>query len=177
MPKIFRPFETAMNFVWQWEGGFSNDPDDPGGATNFGITLRTAIENGMDIDHDGDVDVDDIRKMTPEAAMVVYKNKYWSPIFNAVPNIPWAVAIAGFDAAVNCGPARAKKWVVDAMKTDNPVRAVNESRRTHYLNAIAKNPALAKFRNGWFNRVNDLAKLLDILDRDLKDGAIAPPPL
>lgn len=177
MPKIFRPFETAMDFLWRWEGGFSNDPADPGGATNLGITLRTAIENGMDIDLDGDVDVDDIKKMTPEAAMAVYKNKYWSPIFNVVPNLPWSVAIAGFDAAVNCGTERAKKWVVDAMKTDNPVRAVNEFRRIHYLNIIARNPSLAKFRNGWNNRVNDLSKMLDILDRDVKDGTIAPPPL
>lgn len=176
MPKIFRPFESAMEFLFQKEGGFSNDKDDPGGATNLGITLRTARENGLDIDGDGDVDIDDIRQMTPDVAMAVYKNKYWSPLFNDNPDLPWAVAIAGFDAAVNCGINIAKKWVSDAMKTTNPIKTINNLRRVYYSNIIIKNPVLAKYRNGWNNRVNDLEKYIDILDRDLKDGVIAPLP-
>lgn len=173
MPKIFRPFEAAMDFVAQWEGGFSNDKDDPGGATNFGITLQTAKENGLDIDGDGDIDVDDMKKMTMEAALAVYKNKYWNPL----PIMPWNVAIVAFDAAVNCGVERAKKWAQDAMKTPDPVRAINESRRIYYNLIISRNPILAKYRNGWNNRVNDLTKYVEILDRDFKDGAIALPPV
>ena len=175
MPKIFRPFEAAMDFVAQWEGGFTNDKDDPGGATNFGITLQTAKENGLDIDGDGDIDVDDMKKMTPEAALAVYKNKYWSPLF-VIPNLPWNVAIVAFDAAVNCGVEHAKKWAQDALKTQNPVRAINEYRRTYYNSIIARNPTLAKYRKGWNNRVNDLSKFVDILDRDLKDRIIAEKP-
>lgn len=176
MPKIFRPFESAMEFLLQKEGGYSNDPDDPGGATNYGITIQTARDNGMDIDGDGDVDVDDIRNMTVEAAYAVYKNKYWSPLFHVVPDLPWDVAIVGFDAGVNCGVERAKKWVQEAMKTPNPVKTINNLRRIHYSTIISKNPKLAKYRNGWNNRVNDLEKYTDILGRNLEDGIIAPVP-
>lgn len=176
MPKIFRPFEAAMAFVWEFEGGYSNDPDDPGGATNFGITLATAKANGLDIDGDGDVDVDDIKQMTPEASLAVYKDKYWNPLFNVVSDLPWNVAVVAFDAAVNCGVSRAKKWVADAMKSGNPVKAINNYRRVHYSDIISRNPTLAKYRNGWNRRVNELEKLVDIEERNLKDGvtAIAP---
>jgi len=173
MPKIFRPFEEAMNFVWQWEGGFSNDKDDPGGATNFGITLATARANGLDIDGDGDIDIDDIRKMTPEAAYAVYKNKYWSPIFNAVSDIPWDLAIVAFDAAVNCGPERVVGWVKEAIKQKNPAKALNQARRVYYNTIISKNPTLRKYKQGWENRVLDLEKLLTIRTRELTDGDIA----
>lgn len=175
MPKILRPFEEAMTFVWEKEGGFSNDPDDPGGATNYGITLQTARENGLDIDGDGDIDVDDIKQMTPEAALAVYKNKYWSPLFDVDLNLPWDIAIAAFDAGVNCGVSRAKKWVADALKTSNPLKVLNTYRRIHYSVIISKNPVLGKYRNGWNNRVNDLEKYIDILRQDISDGVISGP--
>lgn len=161
MPKIFRPFERAMDFLWKWEGGYSNDPADPGGATNFGITLATAKANGMDIDGDGDVDVDDIRLMTPERAMPVYKHKYWDEVNGN--GLPWDVAIAAFDAAVNVGPGRVNQWLIKAMVDKNPVRSLNEQRRSFYNLIIQKNPALKKFKNGWYNRVNDLDKYLSVL--------------
>ena len=53
------------------EGGFVNDPDDPGGATNLGVTLATARRLGLDKDGDGDVDVADVKRLTPADAEAV----------------------------------------------------------------------------------------------------------
>lgn len=48
------------------EGGYVNDPDDPGGATNFGVTIHTMRRLGLDLTGDGQVDVRDVRKLTQE---------------------------------------------------------------------------------------------------------------
>jgi len=63
--------------IFKWEGGFVNDPLDLGGATNMGVTLATWRQVGYDKDGDGDIDVDDIRKLTREDATVVLKKFYW----------------------------------------------------------------------------------------------------
>ena len=46
------------------EGGFVNDPDDPGGATNFGVTIHTMRRLGLDLTGDGQVDISDVRSLT-----------------------------------------------------------------------------------------------------------------
>ncbi|MGR3585419.1 MAG: glycosyl hydrolase 108 family protein, partial [Pseudooceanicola nanhaiensis] len=51
------------------EGGYVNDPGDPGGATNFGVTVHTMRRLGLDLDGDGDVDAADVRRLTREQAL------------------------------------------------------------------------------------------------------------
>lgn len=79
-------FSPALPILLAHEGGFVNDPDDPGGATNFGISLRTLQKVGdldgdgeldFDIDGDGDVDVDDIRDMPIAKVRQFYKAQFW----------------------------------------------------------------------------------------------------
>jgi len=168
MPKIFNPFEEAMTFLWEFEGGFVNHPNDPGGATNLGITLNTAKDNKLDMDGDGDVDIDDIKNLTPEAAYGVYRAKYWDAIGGSA--LPWDVAIVAFDAAVNCGVHRALDWINQAKGTNNPVQHIMELRRSHYGRIISKNPGLAVFKNGWYRRVNELAKYIDVLRKDRSEN-------
>ena len=79
-------FEPALKVLLEHEGGYSNDPDDPGLATNHGWSLRTLQKMGDvdgdgwlegDLDRDGDVDVDDIKILDPETAGHYYKTQFW----------------------------------------------------------------------------------------------------
>lgn len=83
------------------EGGFVDDPDDPGGPTNFGVTLDTLRRLGIDLDRDGDVDLADLKQLTEARAGMIFKDHY----FNA-PGISWLpepVQASVFDMYVNAG--------------------------------------------------------------------------
>ncbi len=83
------------------EGGFVNDPDDPGGATNLGVTLATARRLGLDKDGDGDVDVADVKRLTPEDAEAVYLQHYFER--PKVDRLPEVLQASVFDMYVNAG--------------------------------------------------------------------------
>ena len=59
-------------FILKWEGGFVNDPDDLGGATNMGVTIGTWKSCGYDKDGDGDIDVDDLHLLTSAILLINY---------------------------------------------------------------------------------------------------------
>ncbi|NRB02235.1 MAG: peptidoglycan-binding protein [Rhodobacteraceae bacterium] len=83
------------------EGGFVNDPDDPGGATNFGVTIHTMRRLGVDMDHDGDVDVEDVRQLTKAKAVRIFVRHYFEkPGIGALPE-PLQPSV--FDMYVNAG--------------------------------------------------------------------------
>lgn len=70
--------EVLWPFVKSYEGGFVDDPDDSGGATNMGVTIGTWKAQGYDKDGDGDIDVDDLRKITEADARAIFKRNYWN---------------------------------------------------------------------------------------------------
>ncbi len=83
------------------EGGYVNDPDDPGGATNFGVTIHTMRRLGLDLDGDGDVDARDVRRLTKAQARDIFvKNYFHDPGISRLPAVLHATV---FDMQVNAG--------------------------------------------------------------------------
>ncbi|WP_299148937.1 holin-associated N-acetylmuramidase [uncultured Tateyamaria sp.] len=83
------------------EGGYVNDPDDPGGATNFGVTIHTMRRLGLDLDRDGDVDVRDVRRLTRAQAVDIFVTHYFErPRIAELPDVLHATV---FDMYVNAG--------------------------------------------------------------------------
>jgi lysozyme family protein len=153
-------FKIAFDFTRKWEGGYNDLPNDPGGATNHGITIHTAKAHGIDVDGDGDTDKDDMRKLPLEIAEQIYKASYWNACDCDSYDLCFSVAL--FDTAVNCGVSRAKKW---ATESNGDVHRLIELRTIHYI-TLNDNQKFKPFFKGWMNRVNDLKKYLTIIERE-----------
>ena len=83
------------------EGGYVNDPDDPGGATNHGVTIHTLRRLGIDNDRDGDVDAEDVKRLTGEQAVAIFLQHYF--IAPRIADLPPALHETVFDMYVNAG--------------------------------------------------------------------------
>lgn len=83
------------------EGGYVNDPDDPGGATNYGVTIHTMRSLGLDLDRDGDVDAHDVRALTHAQAVQIFVDHYFHK--PRVDLLPEALQASVFDMYVNAG--------------------------------------------------------------------------
>ncbi|RKZ12239.1 hypothetical protein DRQ32_04160 [bacterium] len=103
-------FEDAIGYVMVNEGGYADHPSDPGGVTNYGISLRYLKGTGEhgDLDGDGDIDADDVREMTYDEACGFFRRDFWDRLpLDAVGS--QAVATRVLDMAVNMGPKAAVK--------------------------------------------------------------------
>ena len=136
-------FESALKFSLLWEGGekYTNDPDDPGGETKYGISKRAHP-------------TEDIKNLSYERAAQLYRPGYWFE------GLSEPLATVAFDTAVNVGRGRVSRWL-EPLETMDPVtaaKALCDRRAEHYREIMKKNPKLLKYRNGWFNRLNALRK-------------------
>lgn len=164
--------EAAVAYALKNEGGYGNDFSDPGGPTNYGVSLRFLRDAGIDIDGDGDVDIDDIRGVTKAKAGQIFLERFWVSVFDEMPP---ASAIRIFDHAVNAGPKsaivvlqRALRAVGVTLKDDGvagpltrlaAVRAPAElifaircERAGFYRSLAQQRPQLDRFLAGWLNR-------------------------
>lgn len=83
------------------EGGYVNDPDDPGGPTNRGVTLRTLQRLGQDLDGDGAVTSGDLKRLSHEQAREIFITHYFHrPKIDALPE---CLQASVFDMYVNAG--------------------------------------------------------------------------
>jgi len=97
-------FARCLAFVLQWEGGFVNDPRDPGGATNMGVTRATLSRwRGRP------VSVAEVQRLTRDEATKIYRARYWAPISGDA--LPVGVDLIALDIAVNMGVSRALTWL------------------------------------------------------------------
>ena len=102
--------ERAIPKILKHEGGYVNNPADPGGATNKGITIATFrryIKPGGTIA--------DLKALTEAQAVVVYKRQYWDAV--SADLLPSGVDYAVADFAVNSGPSRAGKYLQKVVGT------------------------------------------------------------
>ncbi|MFD1341862.1 holin-associated N-acetylmuramidase [Litorisediminicola beolgyonensis] len=83
------------------EGGYVNDPDDPGGATNFGVTLGTLARLGRDLDGDGRVTERDVKLLTRAQATEIFILHYFER--PGIGRLPEALQASVFDMYVNAG--------------------------------------------------------------------------
>lgn len=83
------------------EGGFVNDPDDPGGATKHGVTIGTMRRLGLDLDGDGDVDVADVRILSRAKAAEIFERDYYHAA--GIPRLPEPLRASVYDMNVNAG--------------------------------------------------------------------------
>jgi len=93
-------FQTALALVLRHEGGFVHHPDDPGGATKFGITQET-LSRARGVP----ATVADVRRLSKAEAAEIYRRFYWEAV--RADELPPGLQLALFDLAVHSGPKRA----------------------------------------------------------------------
>jgi len=150
-------FDDIIEVVLHHEGGYVNDPDDPGGETNFGIAKRSHPDV-------------DIANLTKEGAKEIYKEHYWDR--NKVESLSEDLRHIYFDMCVNQGRGRAVKilqkaanakganLVVDGGMGPKTIAAmkgvelqrVRAYRVKYYADLVTRKPDLEKFYFGWFRR-------------------------
>lgn len=93
-------FDQAFDRLLGHEGGYVNDPKDPGGETNWGITIAVARAEGY---------TGPMRDLPAAKAKEIYRAKYWAPV--RADELPDSVRFDVFDAAVNHGVGQSAKWL------------------------------------------------------------------
>ncbi len=139
-------FQRALEFTLQWEGGYVNHPDDPGGETKFGISKRAYPKLN-------------IASLTKEQAASIYLNDYW--IRGGCDKLAWPLNAVAFDTAVNCGIGAMTKMLQEVSKDElkpaqDMARTMIDLRIHRYKSLIVRNPKLKVFMTGWQNRCNKL---------------------
>ena len=145
----------AFRFVHEVEAGLVDDPKDPGGITNFGVSLRFLRGAGIDIDGDGRITREDILKLTPEKAQAIYDAHFWKP--SACDSLPDALALAVYDCAVNQGVGTARKlldearaWAGRGASAEQVLRDLLTLRSIRYT----KTKNFDTYGRGWLRRVH-----------------------
>jgi hypothetical protein len=157
-------FSRCVAVTLAYEGGFCDNPDDPGGATNFGITKRT-----LEAFLGHAVTVDDVRTMSSSTAIEIYRANYWNQM--RCGDLPAGVDLMVFDFGVNSGSATAIKALQGLVQVAQDgaigpvtlgavanasapilVAGLGQARMTYLRNLST----FADFGEGWTNRVTDV---------------------
>lgn len=142
-------YQYALTQLLRDEGGYTNNPNDKGGPTNFGITIadykKYINPNGTAID---------VKNMTVDQAKSIYKTKYWDAVDGD--NLPSGVDYCVFDYGVNSGVSRAVKVKNQFKDVTNPVELINKicDERLNFMHNIRGGKDWSVFGKGWQRRVD-----------------------
>ncbi len=138
-------FQYALTQLLKDEGGYTNHPADPGGPTNFGITL---VDYCKYIKKGGTAE--DVKKMSVADAKAIYKAKYWNVM--GCDQLPSGVDYCVFDYAVNSGPGRPRAVLNANKDVKEPVKLINImcDERMAFLRRLK---TFSVFGTGWTRRV------------------------
>jgi len=161
--KDARQFTRCVDMIFKHEGGFVDDPADPGGATNMGITHGTlAAWRGAPVSRE------DVQNLTREEAREIYRTQYWNAL--SCDALPVGVDLVVFDFGVNAGVSRSAKLLQRLVHVDPDgevgpitVGAARAIDATHVINGFSDGrmdhyralKTWERFRNGWTRRVTD----------------------
>ena len=157
-------FNDCLNRLLKDEGGYSNHPADPGGPTNFGITLtdyRKYINSrGTALD---------VKNMRLEDAKQIYRTKYWDAL--DCDNLTSGVDYSCFDYGVNSGLGRPRKALQQfkSLSGVSLIDAINNERMS-FLRSLHTFPVFGK---GWTRRVNGVREYSKFL-ATRKDNTTGP---
>jgi Glycosyl hydrolase 108 len=157
-------FERCVEMILKHEGGYVDHPQDPGGATNRGITFAT-----LKAWRDQPITKQDVKDLTVEEAKDIYYANYWNAL--RCDELPDGVDLVVFDFGVNAGVGRAAKTLqrsvgagddgvigpvtigaVQKFKADDTVRKFSDRRREFYRNL----KTFGTFGKGWMARVQEV---------------------
>lgn len=159
-----RNWDKAFDSVIVHEGGYVDNPVDPGGATNLGCTKAVWEQY---VGHP--VTKDDIKALTKEDVKPLYKKRYWDAIHGDA--LPSGLDYCIFDCAINSGVGRAAKFIqeivgvpadgaignntISAISQIKPVTLINEfsEKRQAFLEGLKTFPTFGK---GWTRRVQEV---------------------
>lgn len=167
----------CLDIVFAKEGGYVDNPNDNGGSTNLGITIKT-----LRAWRQKPVTKEDVRNVTRAEAEKIYLHWYAQPV--RFDDLPLGVDLVAFDAAVNSGPSQSAKWLQEAVgvKADgfiglitleaigkaDPVELINRAcmLRMEFLKLHEDWPHFGK---GWTNRVENIRKEAIAMARPIKE--------
>ena len=181
-----RNFARALALVLKSEGGWSDNPADPGGATMKGVTLASFRRYVK-----ADATKADLRAISDAQLATVYRRFYWDAVLGA--ELPDGVDHAVFDFAVNSGPGRAAKYlqaavgvaqdgrigpVTVAAAKAKPAGVTIDALCDARLAFLKRLPTWATFGRGWSDRVRSVRvqALLMSAQRPAAPVTAAPPP-
>jgi lysozyme family protein len=139
-------FQRSLSLVLKHEGGWSDHPSDPGGATMKGVTLATYRR------YKPGATKEQLRAIDASTLAFIYRAGYWNPIGGdtLAPGVDYAV----FDFAVNSGPSRARSYLLKAVGGSD-AETINRlcAARLKFLQGLKTWPTFGK---GWTKRVHDV---------------------
>jgi Glycosyl hydrolase 108 len=150
-------FQRALEITLKYEGGYANHPNDPGGATQNGVTQRVYNKYRTmrrkpirGVQHIARNELEDI-----------YQSGYW--IASGASSCEWPLSLAVFDLAVNSGAGRARQFLAEIGEVGTPRDRADRlmmRRRKFFLAIVAHNRRLAVFLQGWFSRCDQLEEAI-----------------